>query len=287
MTELFRLLASPSVLVFSVSTMLAVGLGHTLRHVFDPMRDARGMIRALLANFALVPMLAYGLTRVLPFDASYEAGLLLVAAAAGAPFLVKLTAAAGGSVPLSASLTMLLLPVTVVYLPAVVPILVPEAHVSPAQIGLPLLWTMLLPMGIGLAFRARYEALALRLVPWVAAVSSVALVMLLVSTIGASVRGIVELLRSGAILAPLLLILGAFVIGYALGREYRGGHVVLGLGSAQRNIAAAMVVATQGLHDPKVVLMVAVTSLLDLALLFPIAWALKRRGERSERMVRA
>jgi hypothetical protein len=63
---------------------------------------------------------------------------------------------------------------------------------------------------------------------------------------------IVRIIHDGAIFAALLVILGAFVIGYALGHEYRGGHVGIGTwhGTAQRNIAAAMVVATEGLDDP-------------------------------------
>ena len=47
----------------------------------------------------------------------------------------------------------------------------------------------------------------------------------------------------------------------------------------QRNIAAAMVVATQDIGDPDVTLMVVVSSLVGLALLFPLAWAL--RGKRA------
>ena len=50
-----------------------------------------------------------------------------------------------------------------------------------------------------------------------------------------------------------------------------------GLGTAQRNIAAAMVVATQDLADPDVTVMVVVSSLVGLALLFPVAWALRAK----------
>ena len=85
-TAFFRQLLSVAVLVFSVSTMLSVGLGHTVRHVFGPMRDARAVIRALLANFVLVPLVAFGLSKAMRLDSSYETGLMLFATAAGAPF---------------------------------------------------------------------------------------------------------------------------------------------------------------------------------------------------------
>ncbi|WP_373047151.1 bile acid:sodium symporter family protein [Vulgatibacter sp.] len=280
MAGFFRELASIAVLAFSVSTMLAAGLGHTLHHLFTPMRDARAVIRALLANFVLVPLLALATIRALPLSPSYASGVMLLATAAGAPILLKLTRAAHGNVPLSASLLMLLLPITVFYMPFVVPLVVPGARVSPIAVALPLLVTMLLPMAAGLLLRARKRALAERLQPWAGRASTVALVTVILATVAASARGLGRLIGEGAILAPLVVILGAFAIGYLLGREYRGGDVVLGFGTAQRNIAAAMVVATQGLGDPDAVLMLVVASLLQFALLFPLAWMLKRTGVR-------
>lgn len=278
MSGFFQMLASFAVIVFSVSTMLATGLGHTLRHVFRPMRDARGTIRALLANYVLVPLWALLVIRLLPLDQPYRIGLMLIACAAGAPFLIRLVMAAGGNVALSASLTMFLLPLTVLLMPLAVPVIVPEVRVNALAIGLPLLWTMIVPMAVGLAVRARYPKWAKRLQPWTAQLSSVALVTLIVASLLANLGPIVRLARSAAILAILLVILGAFVLGYALGREYRGGHVVQGFGAAQRNIAAAMVVATQVLDDQRVVLMVVVASLVDLAVLFPLAWVVRRLG---------
>lgn len=284
MVVFLQAVLSIAVVGFSISTMLAVGLGHTLRDVFGPMLDSRAVIRAVVANFVLVPLLAYGMVQVVPLDGSYATGLMLLATAAGAPFLIKLTAAANGNVPLSASLTMLLLPITVIYMPAVVPILAPEARVSPAAIAVPLLWTMILPLLVGLFVRDRRQTLAERLRPWLGTLATVALGVLVVATVVANVRGIIRLINTGAILAPLVLILGAYVIGWAFGREYRGGHVVLGLGTAQRNIAAAMVVATQGLGDRDTVVMVVVASLVELVVLFPIAWFLSRRGRRNRQL---
>lgn len=287
MVAFLHALLSIAIVVFSVCTMLAVGLGYTLRDVFGPLRDARAVIRALVANFVLVPLLAYALVQVIPLQGADVIGLMLIATAAGAPFLIKLTAAAGGNLALSASLTMLLLPATVVYMPVVLPIVAPHARVSPAAIALPLLWTMIFPLGAGLLVRARHRALAERIRPWSAKLASVALVVLVVATIVANFGGIVRIIDRGAVVAPFVLILSAFAIGWVFGREYRGGHVVLGLGTGQRNIAAAMVVATQGLDDPDVVVMVVVASLVEFAVLFPIAWLLARRGRRHGRMITA
>lgn len=287
MTDFLGLLMNIAVITFSISTMLSVGLGHSPREVFAPMLDSRGVIRALLANFVMVPLLALGITRVLPLGASYDTALILIATAAGAPFLMKLTSVARGNVPLAASLTMLLLPATVLYMPFAVPLMVPEARVTPAAIGFPLLWTMILPLILGMMVHVRFRAFAARIQPGIGRLSTVALVVLVAATILANFRGIVQIISRGAFVSPLLLVLGALALGYVLGRDYRGGHVVLGLGTGQRNIAAAMVVATQGLHDPDIVVMLVVISLIELALLFPVAWMLQRSGRRPADMVRA
>ncbi|WP_375758234.1 bile acid:sodium symporter family protein [Corallococcus exercitus] len=277
---LLQALSSIGILVFSVCTMLAVGLSHTLREILGPLRDSRGAIRALVTNFVLVPLLAYGVLQVVPLDRSHASGFMLLGTAAGALFLVRLTAVAGGNMPLSASLTVLLMLATVVYMPLVVPLVVPDVRVRPAAIALPLLWTMILPLGAGLSVRARHPTLAERLRPRLGKLAMGALAVLVAATLVANFGGVVRIIHTGAIFAPLILIPGAFAIGWVFGREYRGGHVVLGLGTGQRNIAAAMVVATQGMGDQNAEVMVVVSSLVGFAVLFPIAWFLARRGRR-------
>lgn len=53
---------------------------------------------------------------------------------------------------------------------------------------------------------------------------------------------------------------------------------MLGLGTSQRNIAAAMVVATQAVGDPDTVTMVVVTSLIAFVVLFPVAGMMRKRS---------
>jgi hypothetical protein len=71
---------------------------------------------------------------------------------------------------------------------------------------------------------------------------------------------------------------GAFAVGYLLSRGERSP--VLGLGTAQRNIAAAMVIASRDFTHPDVLLMVTACCLVGLFVLFPIAWVLSKRSPR-------
>jgi predicted Na+-dependent transporter len=91
MTGVLSTLLNLSTLVFAVTGMLSVGFSYTLNDIIKPLRNVRRVLVALLANFVLIPLLAYAVTRLLTLAPSMEIGLILVSTAAGAPFLIKLT----------------------------------------------------------------------------------------------------------------------------------------------------------------------------------------------------
>jgi len=265
--------------LFAVGSTAGVGLRYTLREIIGPLRSS--MLLGVLANFVLVPMLAYGVAHLLGLERDYQLGLFLVASAAGAPLQLKLTQIAGGSAPYSAGLLVLLLLVTIVYMPLVVPLEVAEADVSAAAIAKPLILSMLVPLGVGLLVRAGRPPWAARFLPLVARVTNLALYALIALTLVLHLRSLLGLFGTGAILASALVIGGAFLIGYVL-RGFRGeerGEAALA--TAQRNYAAAIVVATQSFdQSPNVLVMVVATSLVSMVLLFAAAHLLGRRAER-------
>jgi predicted Na+-dependent transporter len=53
----------------------------------------------------------------------------------------------------------------------------------------------------------------------------------------------------------------------------------MALGTAQRNIAAALVVGGQNFNDPKVIVMVVVVAIVGLLLLMPFARYLAKRSQ--------
>jgi BASS family bile acid:Na+ symporter len=279
MADLLSPLLNIATLTFAVSSMLSVGFSYTVRELIEPLRNTRLVIGALIANFVLVPLLAYTITTFMSLGEAREIGLLLVAVAAGAPFVIKLTQAADGDLALAAGLLVLLVVLTIGYMPIVVPLIAPEAEVSTLSIATPLVLTMLVPLGIGLFVDARFEDLADRLQPIMNKVSSAALVVLLVTTVLTNGGRLLDVLGTGAILAALLFIAGAFIIGYLLGMTGRGTREELGLATAQRNIAAATVVATQSFSDPDTLVMVVITSIVTMVILFPVARALRKRVE--------
>ena len=279
MDEFLTSVARISVLVFAVTSMASVGLAHSFKEVLYPLRNVRAVVRVLVANFVLVPILGIVVTQMLALPRPLEVGLILISMAAGAPFVVKLAAQADHNVALSTTLLVLLLPATAVFMPLIVP-LVLKTWVSARAIAVPLFLTMLLPLAIGMMIHERFSSWSERAHPIPGKVSSVMLIVLVATTLLANLERARSILGSGGILAAILLISGAFVIGYALGGQKIENRGVVALATAQRNIAAATVVATQSFEDSGVLVMVIVTSLVGLAILFPAARALRQRAAR-------
>lgn len=275
--------ASYSITVFAVSSMLSVGLAYRIGRILAPLRDLRAVFRALVANFVLVPLLAVGIEQVIPMDPRMALGLFLLAGSAGAPFLIKLARAARSDLAFSAALLLLLIPATIAFLPFYVPLAMHHPLLrglsytpsSVAAIGLPLLITLIVPILVGFAVNAIAPAWAARLVPIAGTVASVALVVVIVSTFGANFHDVIRVVRNGAVLAGVLLIMGAFGAGFLLSRPERSA--ALGLGTAQRNVAAAMVIASRDFTEPDILVMITASVLAGLILLFAISWLLSRR----------
>ena len=104
-------------LVFVVSSMVAMGLGLKVAQITAPLRNLRLVSLSLLANFVLMPAAAVVLARVLRLDEPLGVGLLVLGVAAGAPFLPKLTQIAKGNLAFAVALMVLLMVITVGYLP--------------------------------------------------------------------------------------------------------------------------------------------------------------------------
>lgn len=281
MREIAAAIVPLATIVFAVSSMLAVGLGNTAATILDPLRHWPRVIRAVAANFMLAPALAYLLVRLLRLEMPLALGLVIVGSAAGAPFLLKLTQAARSDVAFAASLLVLLLPLTVLYLPLTLPVILPDADVSAAAIARPLVFSMLLPLAAGLLLRPYAPRFAARMQPLLGRLSTYALVAIVVSVVIANWQALLSV-GGKAVFAAVAFIVGTLALGWSLGGLVRTNREVVALGTAQRNIGAATVVATQTFENlPGVIVMVTTTMVVGMLLLFPVAFAMRKREDRT------
>jgi predicted Na+-dependent transporter len=267
-------LAQVAGLLFVIASMLAMGLALTIPTIVVAVSNVRLMTLALVANFVVVPALAYGAAQLISTsDQGLRTGLILVGAAAGAPFLPKLVQTAREGIALGVGLMVVLMVVTIAYLPLVLPRLLPgSVSVDSWQIAKSLIFLMLLPLAAGLLIRARWASIASTLQPIASRLSTYAIAFLMVALLVVNFRQIVDTFGTRGIGAALILLVGAFGIGFVC-----GGPVVA-LGTAQRNLSAAIVVAAQNFGgQPQVITMVMVVGVLGLILLFAAAGELGRR----------
>ena len=263
-------------LVFVVSSMLSVGLGLNVGQITAPLRNLRLVAMSLLANFVLMPVGAVVLARALRLVEPLAVGLLLLGVAAGAPFLPKLAQIAKGNLAFAVALMVLLTVITVAYLPLVLPLFLPGVSVNPAKIAVSLVLLMLLPLAGALVVNAKLPAAAARVKPVIDRLSTLGLVLVVLLLVVANFSNVLSLFGTGAILAGLLFIALGYAVGWALGGPGADTRLVLGLGTAQRNIAAALVVGGQSFSNPSVVVMVVVVAVVSLLILLPLSRVVAR-----------
>jgi BASS family bile acid:Na+ symporter len=276
-----------AVLVFVVACMAAAGLGLRVRDIVAPLRHGRLVLLAVVANFVLTPAVAYGLTAALPLEEPYEIGLLLLGGAAGAPFLPKLAEAARGDVAFSVGLMILLVVGSVAFMPIVLPRMIPGLAAEPWPLLRPLLVTMLVPLAAGVAVKGWLEPWATRLRPIVVTASNVSMLLAVLLLIGLNFRSMLGTFGTGAVAVAVVFVTTSLAMGYALGGPAPTTRSVLGLGTGQRNVAAALLLATQNYPDkPGVTVMLLVSTLAGLVVLLLAARRFARRAPPGGAVVR-
>ena len=278
MVEIMETLASLSLLVFVICSMASMGLSLKMNQILAPLKNVKLVVLALAVNFLLVPVLAYLITLLLPLDEPLRIGLILLSTAAGAPFLPKLAEVAKGNIAFSVGLMVLLMIVTIIYLPIVLPLLLGGVEVSPWDIAQSLIVMMLIPLAVGLFINARYEETAAKLQPTLGQASNTAIIFLTVLGLALNFRDMIGLVGSWGILAGAVFIVVAVLIGYTLGGSESSIKSVMGLGAGQRNISAALVVAGQN-FDLDVITYLMVISVVGLVILMPLAGELGKRAQ--------
>ena len=284
MADTLLLLLKIFVVFATAGSLLELGLQLELRQTVAGVRNPRFALLTLLWGFALGPALAVLLARVLFLAEPYAIGLIVMSMVPCAAYLSILVGWARGDLGYSASALLLTCLGIVVFVPLVLPMIIPEVSVSAWVIAKPLIVLVLVPFVVGLAIRQRSERVAGKIQPIIKKIVFIAILALIVLTVLLYGKGIVLSAGSRALLALLLFYALATLLSYvsAFGMP-ESQKRVLGLAIFSRNSGPAMATV---LSIPNVegnaVVMVALGILVSASLSIPLARRLGRRADATQ-----
>ena len=207
--------------------MFGMGLtlkGEDFRVVFSRPRD---VIIGCVAQFTVMPMLAFALSRMFALEEALMVGVILVGCCPGGTASNVITYLAKGDLALSVGMTA----VSTLLAPLLTPLLVllfagRAVDVNVVGMLLSILWVVILPIALGLLVRHLWPAVSQHASDYLPAISSLAICVIVMIVIAANAG---RLLSGGAVVVAVVVLhnLCGLGIGYLTGW-------VLGLDKAKR-----------------------------------------------------
>ncbi len=276
MNEFLSHALSPVILTYVVSGMLALGLGQTVGQIVAPLRNVRMTLSAVVASYVILPLGLALLARLFGLEQGLRFGLVLMAMSAGAEIGPLLTAISKANARLAGGLLVLSIAITIVYLPLMIGVFLPDAKVPVGHLLVKLSLTIVVPLVLGLFIKSRFEKFAHVAEKLMHNVSRVFVLLLTVIVILLFYERIIAMFGNFAILAVFISVVGGFGLGYLLGWPERGNRLAMGYMHGARSASIAVMVAADVFRDePKVMLMIATQTLLILVILIPLSYILK------------
>ena len=198
--------------------MFGMGLAlnlHDFQVVFSRPKD---IIIGCLAQFTVMPLLAWGLTKVFQLDEALALGVILVGCCPGGTASNVITYLAKGDLALSVGMT----GVSTVLAPLLTPLLTlllagESIHVDVAGMLLSILWVVILPIVLGLVIKSLWPKFTEKAMDYLPAFSSVAIAFTVSIVISANAS---KLLASGMLIILVVMLHNLFGLGlgYLIGR---------------------------------------------------------------------
>lgn len=200
--------------------IIMFGMGMALRFddfhiVFSRPRD---VIVGCLAQYSIMPLLAFALSRLFALDDALAVGVVLVGCCPGGTASNVITYLAKGDLALSVGMTA----ISTVVAPVMTPLLVwllagKTVDVDVAGMLLSILWVVILPIVAGLLAKWFWPRLTERVKEFLPAVSSLAIAFIVLIVISANAH---KLLLGGLIIIVVVVLhnLCGLGLGYLIGR---------------------------------------------------------------------
>lgn len=231
-----------------MAMMVAIGIQVTATEVAAVVQNRRLIVKAMLANYVLVPAATVALLLLFhPPNPTVPVGFLILAVCPGAPFGPPFTRMARGNAAVSVVLMLLLAGTSAVAAPVLLRLLLPlltsagALQVDALKIIATLLVTQLVPLGLAFSLRQWRPAAALRLqrpAQMIGTLLSVLTIVLMIVSKWDLLTNIVPLNY-----AKMLVLLGISLgIGWLLGESGIPNRKSMALTTSLRNLGVALVI---------------------------------------------
>jgi BASS family bile acid:Na+ symporter len=244
--------------------MLSIGLKVTAADLMSVARNRGRMARLLAVNFLLIPVIGLLLTVVFPMSMDAKVGFLLVAVAPGGLNAIQFTSKTTEGLPYAATALFILSFLSVLVSPLLAAAVIPQETPLALPYGRAiafLLLGVLGPLLVGLAVHHLWGRIAHMLAKPVALVGTVSFVVVVILLWGLRKQAKATL-TTAELVAMLIFIVAAMVVGWALGGPGKEMRRVLATGSSMRNAALGLMIATNSFPDTNVDLAVIAFSAL-------------------------
>ena len=231
-----------------VELMLTIGLSATVAEVGAVSRDWRGVIRAAVANYVVVPAAAVALILLFRAQPLVAAGVMIVAVCPGAPYGPPFTTIAKGDVPRAVGLMVILAGSSAVVAPLLLHTLLPlvtggqAARVDAGRIVGTLVLVQFLPLCVALAVAAWHPTWAQRLRKPAGQLSAFLNLTLLVVILAAQFH-MLAAIRVRGYVGMLALLAASAAGGWLLGGRGGNARKTLAFTTAVRNVGVGLVIA--------------------------------------------
>ncbi|HEY2473817.1 MAG TPA: bile acid:sodium symporter [Candidatus Cybelea sp.] len=234
-------------IVLLVSLTFTAGLLVNLAALRDTIKRVGVLLRALIANFVIVPALALVITRAYHLPDPIATGVLLMAMAPGVPFIMLAGGRQkGGSLELAIEVTFIMAALSTITIPFTARLLLREA--SGARVPLEQLVALglfqLLPLIVGALLAARRPAIALAITPFFKRLTMIGAIALLAIVMPQIVRSVAIVYGTLGTLAMLTIVILSLATGWLAGGRRAEYRHTLAIGTALRNPGSAAVIAS-------------------------------------------
>ena len=233
-----------------IELMVTLGLGVKASDVLEVGKRHDLLLRALLANYILVPGAALGLLLLFHASPMVAAGFLVAAVCPGAPYAPPFTSMAKGNVTLAVGLMVVLAASSAIVAPVLLGFLIPiisenaVVKINVAKMIGTLLAAQLLPLCVGLWIRHAHPSLAERLKKPAGILSLCLNLILLTVIIFAEFPTLADIHFRGYF-GMLCLVLATLLAGRLVTTQVEGDTVKsIVLTTAVRNVGVSLVIVT-------------------------------------------